>query len=102
MPREQLGWNVFQNFRDAVNLLRLPSSQSKDVIVERTASVGKERIFDDMNNGFGWSRLPKSFMAENTVFLQQRFPFFCHIRLEELVLPRKCYQHIDFLNLQVC
>ena len=30
---------------------------------------GKERIFDDMNNGLGWSRLPKSFMAENTVFL---------------------------------
>ncbi|MBO5426987.1 MAG: IS1380 family transposase, partial [Prevotella sp.] len=27
------------------------------------------RIFDDMNNGFGWDRLPKSFMAENTVFL---------------------------------
>ena len=26
---------------------------------------GKERIFDDMNNGFGWARLPKSFMAEN-------------------------------------
>ena len=24
---------------------------------------------DDMNNGFGWDRLPKSFMAENTVFL---------------------------------
>lgn len=22
-----------------------------------------------MNNGFGWNRLPKSFMAENTVFL---------------------------------
>ncbi len=35
-----------------------------------TTSVGaKERIFDDMNNGFGWNRLPKSFMAENTVFL---------------------------------
>ena len=30
---------------------------------------GKERIFDDMNNGFGWDRLPKSFMAENTVVL---------------------------------
>ena len=26
-------------------------------------------LFDDMNNGFGWARLPKSFMAENTVFL---------------------------------
>lgn len=30
---------------------------------------GKERFLDDMNNGFGWNRLPKSFMAENTVFL---------------------------------
>ena len=30
---------------------------------------GKERIFDEMNNGFGWSRLPKSFMAENAAFL---------------------------------
>ncbi len=28
-----------------------------------------ERIFDDMNNGFGWNRLPKSFMNENAVFL---------------------------------
>ena len=26
-------------------------------------------IQNDMNNGFGWARLPKSFMAENTVFL---------------------------------
>jgi hypothetical protein len=30
---------------------------------------GKERIFDDMNNGFGWTRLLKPFMAENTMFL---------------------------------
>ena len=30
---------------------------------------GKEHIFDDMNNGFGWARLPKSFIAEYTVFL---------------------------------
>ena len=30
---------------------------------------GKERIFDDINNGFGWNRLPKSFMAENSMFL---------------------------------
>jgi len=28
-----------------------------------------ERIFDDLNNSFGWNRLPKSFMNENTVFL---------------------------------
>ena len=24
------------------------------------------QVIDDMNNGFGWDRLPKSFMAENT------------------------------------
>ena len=30
---------------------------------------GKERIFDEMNNGFGWAHIPKSFMAENAVFL---------------------------------
>ena len=29
----------------------------------------KERIFDDLNNSFGWNRLPKSFMNENAVFL---------------------------------
>ena len=30
-------------------------------------------IFDDMNNGFGWDRLPKSFMAENTArFLKEK------------------------------
>ena len=29
----------------------------------------KKRIFDDLNNSFGWNLLPKSFMNENTVFL---------------------------------
>ena len=28
----------------------------------------------DMNNGFGWNRLPKSFMAQNTVFLLMTAP----------------------------
>ena len=26
-------------------------------------------LYDEMNNGFGWKRLPKSFLAENTVYL---------------------------------
>ena len=31
-----------------------------------------QRIFDDMNNVFGWDRLPKSFMTENTeVYTQE-------------------------------
>lgn len=40
-----------------------------DIVEFYNLRGGKERIFDDMNNGFGWNRLPKSFMAQNTVFL---------------------------------
>ena len=44
-------------------------SSARAVVEFYNLRGGKERIFDDMNNGFGWNRLPKSFMAENTVFL---------------------------------
>ena len=44
-------------------------SSMSDIVEFYNMRGGKERIFDDMNNGFGWGRLPKSFMAENTVFL---------------------------------
>ncbi len=44
-------------------------SSTREIVEFYNLRGGKERIFDDMNNGFGWSRLPKSFMAENTVFL---------------------------------
>ena len=44
-------------------------SSMRDIVEFYDMRGGKERIFDDMNNGFGWNRLPKSFMAENTVFL---------------------------------
>ena len=53
--------NVFVKPRAEPSLLELCyGEKTKDEI---------QRIFDDMNNGFGWDRLPKSFMAENTVFL---------------------------------
>ena len=45
------------------------TSTNREVVEFHNLRGGKERIFDDMNNGFGWVRLPKSFMAENTVFL---------------------------------
>ena len=45
------------------------SSSVRDIVEFYNLRGGKERIFDDMNNGFGWNRLPKSFMGENTVFL---------------------------------
>ena len=44
-------------------------SSEKEIVEFYNLRGGKERIFDDMNNGFGWNRLPKSFMDENTVFL---------------------------------
>ena len=44
-------------------------SSARDNVEFYNLRGGKERIFDDMNNGFGWNRLPKSFMAQNTVFL---------------------------------
>ncbi|MEG1543433.1 MAG: IS1380 family transposase [Tannerellaceae bacterium] len=44
-------------------------STTREIVEFYNKRGGKERIFDDMNNGFGWGRLPKSFMNENTVFL---------------------------------
>ena len=44
-------------------------SSARDIVEFYNLRGGKERIFDDMNNDFGWNRLPKSFMAQNTVFL---------------------------------
>ena len=44
-------------------------SSARDIVEFYNLRGGKERIFDDMNNGFAWNHLPKSFMAQNTVFL---------------------------------
>ena len=44
-------------------------SSEKEIVKFYNLRGRKERIFDEMNNGFGWNRLPKSFMDENTVFL---------------------------------
>ena len=44
-------------------------SSARDIVEFYNLRGGKERIFDEMNNDFGWNRLPKSFMAQNTVFL---------------------------------
>ena len=45
------------------------TSTCQEIVELYNLRGGKERIFDDMSGGFGWARLPKSFMAENTVFL---------------------------------
>ena len=45
------------------------TSTNREIVEFYNLRGGKERIFDDMNNSYGWARLLKSFMAENTVFL---------------------------------
>lgn len=44
-------------------------SSAREIVEFYNLRGGMERIFDDMEGGFGWDRLPKSFMEENTVFL---------------------------------
>ena len=48
-------------------------SSARAVVEFYNLRGGKERIFDDMNNGFGWNRLPKSFM-ESRFTKCARFP----------------------------
>ena len=45
------------------------SFSDRDIVEFYNQRGGKERIFDEMNNGFGWSHLPKSFMSQNAAFL---------------------------------
>ncbi len=44
-------------------------SSVEEIVAFYNQRGAEERIFDEMNNGFGWNRLPKSFMNENAVFL---------------------------------
>ncbi len=45
------------------------TSTPREIIEYYNLRGETERILDEMNNGFEWKHLPKSFMAENTVFL---------------------------------
>lgn len=44
-------------------------SSEKEVIEYYNARGAQERVFDRMNNDFGWKRLPFSSLKQNTVFL---------------------------------
>jgi len=44
-------------------------STEKEVIEYYNQRGRSEKVFDIMNNDFGWSKMPFSFMNENTVFL---------------------------------
>ena len=44
-------------------------TSEQEVIEFYNQRGGQEKVFDVMNNDFGWAKLPFSFMNENTVFL---------------------------------
>ena len=63
-------WRMSTLSRELLNQgMNAEDAEKRRKYFRKAALLGKERIFDDMNNGFGWNRLPKSFMGENTVFL---------------------------------
>lgn len=45
------------------------TSTDKDVIEYYNQRGATEKIFDEMNNDFGWKNLPFSFLQENTVYM---------------------------------
>ena len=45
------------------------ASTDKEVIEYYNQRGATERIFDEMNNDFGWKHLPFSFLQENTVYM---------------------------------
>jgi len=44
-------------------------STDREIVEFYNQRGSKERIFDDLDNGFGWKSLPKSFMNQNAVLL---------------------------------
>jgi len=51
---------ILTNYRD---------SSDKEVIQYYNQRGATEKIFDQMNNDFGWNKLPFSFLEQNTVFM---------------------------------
>ena len=45
------------------------TSSDLEVVEYYNLRGAEECVIDDLNNGFGWSKMPFSFMNENTVFL---------------------------------
>ena len=43
--------------------------EAKEIVAFYNQRGSAERTFDAMNNDFGWSKLPCSFLHENTVFM---------------------------------
>lgn len=44
-------------------------TNDKEVIIFYNQRGGSEKIFDELNNDFGWTKIPFSFLQENTVYM---------------------------------
>lgn len=44
-------------------------SSDQEIIEFYNQRGASEKVFDEMNNDFGWKKLPFSFLKENTVFM---------------------------------
>jgi hypothetical protein len=70
------------------------TSSDKDVIEYYNQRGAGERIFDEMNNDFGWKNLPFSFLQENTVYML----LMAMCRNFYLIILEKFSQKISFVK----
>ena len=69
-PRENGQTDVFEGEYVYRSILTSDHDSSElDVVLFYNQRACTERCFDCMNNDFGWSHLPCSFLSENTVFM---------------------------------
>jgi len=71
IPRDDRQTDVFsgQAYTWRATLTNDTDRAAEDIIAFYNERGNSERLFDIMNNDFGWSRLPCSFLSENTAFM---------------------------------
>lgn len=69
-------------------------SSNKDVVEYYNQRGAAERIFDEMNNDFGWKNLPFSFLQENTVYMM----LMAMCRNFYLIVLEKISQKVHFVK----
>lgn len=70
------------------------ASSCQEVILYYNQRGAGERIFDEMNNDFGWTELPFSFLQENTVYMM----LMAMCRNFYLIILEKISKKINFVQ----
>ena len=69
-------------------------SSNKEIIEYYNQRGAAEKIFDEMNNDFGWKNLPFSFLQENTVYMM----LMAMCRNFYLIILEKISQKVPFVK----